>query len=1157
MPGIGLEFCLVISFPMHGVGMKFGILGPIEAWAGGEPLPLGGSRQLAVYSFLLLHANRMVTSDALIDKVWGGDRAGGTKRLSVAVARLRRALVPLGQDGASVLRTVGGGYMMAVGPSDLDASCFEDLVRDGLEYLGAGRAAQARDRLRAALDLWRGPALAEMRFEEFAQGEISRLEEMRLVAIEARIDADLQVGPGGDLIGELAALLVQHPARERTAGQLMLALYRSGRQAEALDVYQRTRIYLREELGLDPGHALRALEAQILEQAPALSEPASAGDGTPPKRAAVGAAVPMVVAPIDEPARENGEGEYACGDLRPQVWELLGRLWAPIDGAWIAEWGNGLLGLFPSAGAGVASALAAARLPGTADWPHASEVSLRLGVHTGQLRISGGVYWGEDVQYATRVAGAAHGGQVLVSGVTAGLVTGSPLVDLGEHRLSDFPVPRRLFAVGEGPHRPPRTSDPLRSNLPSVHGPLIGRDAELAELVATLRTGRHRLLTITGPGGSGKTSLALAVADAMVDDLADGAFLVELAQVNSPGAVASAIAAALGIPLQGRSDPGLVIANAVSDRKVLLVLDNFEHLLGAAPLIAGLVVRARQLRVMVTSQAPMRVRGEKVLALRPLDVPDRDDEESVAATSAGRLLIERAREADPAFAMTPGNASSVARLCRALGGLPLAIELAAARLTLLSPLELLGRMQDGIEALGRGSRDLPERQRGLRAALNWTHRLLTDDEVRLLRGLGVFTGPVSLERIERVCGGDLDLLEALARLVDLSFVVRAGDGRFLLHAGVRDYAREKLAAAVEGAELARRHGLAFAEAAEKWGNRLLFNAGEVQAAVFREEADVGAALTWAAETDPQSFALLAGGVSMSMLFVARLPPWADAIEQALAGPDIPPGPKAWLLLAASLIAFQRQDMHLARTRLASTVATAAETADERLICLMRACSILFLVLSGAYDGVRDQHSLLSERVAKLGHRDLLLLVAGLEPYVLAYCEGRYAEAGALWAGLIADPTRTDFAAWTAPFCWPDCTLLTGAYRTALDGYRAGLRSARERGQSPTMAYQLEGISMSLSGLGRHDEAMEAAGWAASVRQSAGPALNSWYRDKFADSVRRSRDVLGTHLAGAAYARGRALTLDGAVTAALGATAAATPEPAEASAVRPASADVQL
>jgi DNA-binding SARP family transcriptional activator len=263
---------------------RFKILGPIEVFDGDGPLPLGGPRQVALLALLLVHANQAVASDAAIEALWGGDGpAPSIKRLQMAVTRLRKALEPLGGSGRELpLRTVAGGYVLSVAPGELDANVFEEGVVQGTGALARGDAALAAELLRQADARWRGPALADVAYEAFAQAEIRRLDELRLTALEARTDADLRLGRHADVIGELEALLAHHPTRERLAGQLMLALYRSGRQSDALDVYQRSRVYLSNELGLEPGPALRQLQRSILAQDATLSLPPEVpadGDG--------------------------------------------------------------------------------------------------------------------------------------------------------------------------------------------------------------------------------------------------------------------------------------------------------------------------------------------------------------------------------------------------------------------------------------------------------------------------------------------------------------------------------------------------------------------------------------------------------------------------------------------------------------------------------------------------------------------------------------------------------------------------------------------------------------------------------------------------------------------------------------------------------------
>ena len=251
----------------------FRVLGPIEAWSEETRLPLGGPQQMKLLAFLLLNANRAVSADAVIDAVWGPGRDGGLKRLQMAIMRLRKALEPLDADGKSLLQTVGGGYLLSIASDELDAAVFAQRIQDGRRTLGDGDSVRAGELVGQALELWRGPPLAEVAFEDFVQAEIRRLHELRLVALETRIDADLQQGRHSELVAELEVLFGEQPTRERLAAQLMIALYRSGRQTDALEIYQRTRAHLADQLGLEPGPALRELQNRILKQDRTLSEP--------------------------------------------------------------------------------------------------------------------------------------------------------------------------------------------------------------------------------------------------------------------------------------------------------------------------------------------------------------------------------------------------------------------------------------------------------------------------------------------------------------------------------------------------------------------------------------------------------------------------------------------------------------------------------------------------------------------------------------------------------------------------------------------------------------------------------------------------------------------------------------------------------------------
>jgi DNA-binding SARP family transcriptional activator len=282
------------------------ILGPVEAWKDQQRLALGGPRQLTLFAFLILHANRAVSRDEMIDALWGAGRSGADNRLQMAIARLRKALEPLGSDAGPRLQTVSGGYLLSIAPGELDADAFHAGVHAATRALDADAPAQAADMLYEALALWRGPPLAEVAFEDFAQGEIRRLEELRIRAYECRIDAELRLGRHAELIGELESLLAEAPTREHVAGQLMLALYRCGRQADALDVYHRVRTALSAELGLEPGPALKALQVEILEQAASVGPPADQTEAAPGR-----APAPAVRAPLPTRLRPYGPSVFA------------------------------------------------------------------------------------------------------------------------------------------------------------------------------------------------------------------------------------------------------------------------------------------------------------------------------------------------------------------------------------------------------------------------------------------------------------------------------------------------------------------------------------------------------------------------------------------------------------------------------------------------------------------------------------------------------------------------------------------------------------------------------------------------------------------------------------------------------------------------------
>ncbi|MGN6169153.1 MAG: AfsR/SARP family transcriptional regulator, partial [Solirubrobacteraceae bacterium] len=619
--------------------MRFAILGPFEvADDEGRELTLGGRKQRSVLAILLLHAGEVVSSDRLIDALWGESTpATAAKTVRVYVSNLRKAL------GGGVLLTRAGGYVLQVTAAEVDSRQFEALAAEGRSALQTGDFHRAAGVLREALGLWRGPALADFGYESFAQAEVARLQESRLAVLEDRIDADLALGLHTALVGELEALAREHPLRERLVGQLMLALYRSGRQADALEIYRRTRTHLANELGLEPGPALKVLQGQILEQDPALDTP-------------------------------------------------------------------------------------------------------------GQLRV------------ATEALTEQDG--------------------VGESR-PEF----RAFG---------------RSNLPTPATPLVGRSEEMSRALELLVGREVRLLTLWGPGGAGKTRLALEVAAATIRSYRDGVWLVPLAPLPDPALMIAEVARVLDVTPVADETPEQALMRALAGRELLLVLDNFEHLLDTAGLVADLLAAAPQLTVLSTSREPLRIRGEQRMEVPPL--PPRD---------AAELFLSRAKAVRPDLTVDQDDRAAIERICERLDGLPLALELAAARVSVFGPRQLETRLAERL-ALPEGPRDVPERQRTLRATIDWSYQLLDPAERNLLAGLSPFIGGVRVDAAESIWGAGAD--ERLISLAEKSLLRRREDPdgapRLWMLETVRAFAVELAMADGVAGDAADRHAEHFFALAE-------------------------------------------------------------------------------------------------------------------------------------------------------------------------------------------------------------------------------------------------------------------------------------------------------------------------------------------------------
>ncbi|MGH8974425.1 MAG: BTAD domain-containing putative transcriptional regulator, partial [Acidimicrobiia bacterium] len=723
--------------------MEFRILGRLEVLDGGRELALGGHRQRAVLAILALSANRVVSVDRLIDDLWGeAPPARAVSTLHAYVSRLRHVLELGRPDGgpAEILVTRAPGYLLRVDAGDIDGARFELLSDEGHAALAAGDSGRAAAVLAQALALWRGGALADFAGEAFARPEIARLEERRLAALEGRMEAALALGRHPVVVGELEHLVAAHPLRERLHGLLMLALYRSGRQAEALRAYQNTRAFLGEELGIEPGPALRALEQAVILQDPEL-------DWRPP---AGGRAVPTE------------------------------------------------------------------------------------------------------------------------------------------------PAPR------------------ARHHLPVAISSFVGRRRELAVVAEHLRAAR--LVTITGLGGAGKTRLAVEAASGLLGSFPDGVFLVELAPLCEPGLVASEVATTLGIGSEGLAgggdghhDPaagGVVeaLCRHLGARRVLLVLDNCEQLVAAvATLCARLLPRCPDLKVLATSREPLGLPGEVAWPIPALSqpAPEACGVDALGDADAVALFVERARAADPGFAITEENAPAVVQICRRLDGIPLALELAASRLRLLSPKQVAERLDDRFRLLTGGPRFGLPRYGTLLASIDWSYDLLGDAERRLFERLSAFPAGFSLAAAEAVGtdGTGLEgagVLELLGQLVEKSLVTlqRGGDDvRYHLLETVREYGRHKLAERGDTEVARRRHRDFFLRLATRHGLHAVDHPGEWMHGLAVDHDNFRAALDWSFAVGETGAALaLAAGLSTYCQFGGHFIDGRAWLEQALADGGAADGP---------------------------------------------------------------------------------------------------------------------------------------------------------------------------------------------------------------------------------------------------------------------------
>jgi predicted ATPase/DNA-binding SARP family transcriptional activator len=650
------------------------VLGPIEVGERG-PVAIQALKERRLLAALLVDAGATRSSDALMDALWGeAVPRSAPKLLQLYVSKLRKVLP------ASVrIATRGPGYALEVADGVLDAVRFERLLGEGRESASVGNLVLAASLFRRALALWRGPAYGEFASEDFARAEAERLEELRLEALEERNEAELALGHHLELVAEFLSLANTHPLRERIQGQAMVALYRCGRQSEALDLYLATDRRLRDELGVEPGVELRELHRLIVRQDPALATPR-----------------------------------------------------------------------------------AAERAPG--------------------------------------------------------------------------------------------------SPLPTPPGLLFGRERELEDLGEFLARDDVRLLSLTGAGGSGKTRLALEAAHRAAPTFANGAAFVGLASLHDPGLLPAAIASALGIERPG-GEPLENLAGALGSRELLLVLDNLEHLRRGTPILTELLSRAPRLRLLVTSRVVLHLSGEHVYPVEPLE-----------QDPALALFLMRARGANARFDQGAAGEEVIARICERLDRLPLAIELAAGRVRSLTPAEILHRLDRRLPLLTGGPRDLPARQRTLRATIEWSVNLLEEQERRDLIALSVFAGGCTLSAAEDVSSTTLERISSLVDHNLLLHEVTSDGSRYSMLETIREYASGLLKVSGRAEEIRRRHAghmLTVAESLGLSGDDIGYGVPQRFDLARVEQDNLRTALDWALEHDPEVGLRLA--VALEQFWVSANP----------------------------------------------------------------------------------------------------------------------------------------------------------------------------------------------------------------------------------------------------------------------------------------------
>ena len=929
------------------------LLGEIEVRRDGRSVSVGGRRQQALLAHLVLAGGRAVPADRLIDELWAGEPPdGAAATIRSYVSRLRAIL---GDDAPIYGRATG--YAIEVPAESVDSERFERHVREGREAIAQGGLRAGRDRIQQGLDLWRGPALAGVADAGELRVAAERLEELRLTAREDRIEAALGLGESVGLVDELEALVAEHPYRERLWRHLMLALYRSERQVDALAAYQRAWAIFRDDLGLELGEDLRAMEAAIVRQE-----------------------VPRVDAVAD------------------------------------------------------------------------------------------------------------HGG------------------------------------------------------LPVAITAFIGRHAELA-VVERLLLGEARLVTLTGIGGVGKTRLAIEAAHRTAGRWTDGPWFVDLSVLSESALVAREVAGALGVIEQ--SDESIIdrLAARLRAADCLLVLDNCEHLrAAAADLAQRLLSVAPRLRILATSREPLGVAGEVDLGVQPLSTPSlHDDRTAIESSDAVRLFIARAENARPGIGGDPATLEAAAAICRDLDGLPLAIELAAARVKALSVLQIADRLGDRFRFLVSWRRLAPDRHRTLKEAMDWSYDLLDQDARGLLCGLSVFAGGFTLEAAAAVClaGDEAAAIDLLGRLVDASLVIaeeRNGHMRYRMLETVREYAAVRLADAGDVDERRSEHAAWFLRLAEATEAQLTGDDQTAALATLETEHDNLRAALDHLDSAGDVERRLGLTTALSRFWYVRgyLAESRRWLERALGGVgDADPLLRRRALTAAAAVALLQGDYDAGVSLSERSLEAARETGDQRLIA--NGLSNLGAITLAAGDRVRA-HGLLEEAVAlarSVGDtRVAALAINNLGD--LALTEGDYGRARPLFEeslGLLRQRGDTANIA-RSLFNLGSVELMLGSTDAAARCFRESVLLGRETGDKEDLAWCFLGVAGVAARRGEGTGSAGLLGASVALLDAMGAAFKPFERHLHDDTAARAAALIGEERFERERAAGAASSLEAAIDGAL-------------------------